>query len=90
MICTRCKHILIHKNIQTNAHISNSSSSPPISYAPQATCIDETDVVVWGRMANAAVQLDDLRLARHALESALSVSSGHWPSIDKLCTVCAD
>lgn len=63
---------------------------PPISYAPQATCIDETDVVVWGRMANAALQLDDLRLARHALESALSVSSGHWPSIDKLCTVCAD
>lgn len=49
--------------------------------------VDASDVCVWYGVGKMAVQLGDVRLARHAFEQGLACSSGHWPCLDELVGV---
>ncbi|XP_071957281.1 calcineurin-binding protein cabin-1-like [Antedon mediterranea] len=53
----------------------------------EAINIDSTDVSLWYKIGNLALELVHIPLARIAFEQAYQCNPKHWPSLDSLCTV---
>ena len=53
----------------------------------QAVMLDSTDVNMWYKIGQVAVQLVRIPLARHAFEEGLHCNPDHWPCLDNLITM---
>lgn len=53
----------------------------------QALALDDTDVVVWFEMSQAAIRTGNLGIARRILEEGAKVDATYWPLIQSLCEV---
>ncbi|CAL8347299.1 unnamed protein product [Lota lota] len=53
----------------------------------EAVMLDSTDVNMWYKIGQVAVQLLRIPLARHAFEEGLHCNPDHWPCLDNLITI---
>ncbi|XP_059920768.1 calcineurin-binding protein cabin-1 [Gadus macrocephalus] len=53
----------------------------------EAVMLDSTDVNMWYKIGQVAVQLVRIPLARHAFEEGLHCNPDHWPCLDNLITM---
>ncbi|XP_071040839.1 calcineurin-binding protein cabin-1 isoform X2 [Parasteatoda tepidariorum] len=77
---------LLYKNLATISNDKKDFKSA-VEYFLEALEIDGTDVIMWFRMGNAAINISNFPLARLCFEEGLKSNPNHWPSMDKVITV---
>ncbi|KAF5296187.1 hypothetical protein FQA39_LY12641 [Lamprigera yunnana] len=70
-----------------NISKQNSDNESALAFYLQASELDSSDVTLWHKIGNLALQLNRFRQAAYAFSEGLQCNESHWPCLDKLITL---
>lgn len=75
-----------YKNLG-NLALQGGDKKQAAEYLLEAVCLDSSDVTLWYRIGQVAVDLLHLPLANISFREALRCNPNHWPSLNSIITV---
>lgn len=75
-----------YKNLG-NLALLRGDQKQAVEYLLEAVCLDSTDVSVWYRIGQVAIELIHLPLAHFSFREGLRCNPNHWPSLTSIITV---